>query len=614
MTAVRRKREQTAWSTELEGTLDQAGTLLAKCISADSPLTTRMSGLRDRLVGERLQLAVLGQFKRGKSTFLNALLGAPLLPTAVVPLTAVATFISWGAEPLVRIFFDARAPEEFVRTEPSAIRLYLHRFVAEEANPHNRLGVARAELFYPAPILATGTVLIDMPGIGSTLTHNTDAALKILPECDAALFIVSADPPITEVELRYLQTLRSKVTRLFFVLNKADYLQPDEQRSFVDFLRKALLDSSLFDATSPIFCVSALRGLTAKQSNDHAELEGSGIASLEEHLVHYLATEKTQSLESAVRSKATEILSQAKAELDLSIGTLQMPLEQLTSKSRAFEEALRSIEEQRLITSDLLAGDKRRLCEKLESTIELLRTEASIKLAAVIDDSLADARSSEWHEAAQSAVATEIEQFFDSAREELSRAFAADMVSVLATHQDRIDGLVEQVQRTAAAIFDVAFARHGDRETFELGEDPYWVTGRIGTSLIPDASRVIDRLLPVKVRRARVRARLVRQVSQLVVRNAENLRWAILRGLDETFWSAAARLEERLDGAIAATRGVIRQALVRRQDRSFAVRPEIERFTSAQRSLTDLLRDLSDRRGKGATAARQPLPREARSD
>ena len=74
--------------------LDQAGNAVASAIGADSPLRSRLLALRDRLQNERLQIAVLGQFKRGKSTFVNALLGAPVLPTAVVPLTSIATFIA----------------------------------------------------------------------------------------------------------------------------------------------------------------------------------------------------------------------------------------------------------------------------------------------------------------------------------------------------------------------------------------------------------------------------------------------------------------------------------------------------------------------------------------
>ena len=71
----------------------------------------------------------------------------------------------------------------------------LHGIVTEEGNPKNRLGVLQVEILHPAPILQHGVVLIDTPGIGSTFTHNTAATLNFLPQCDAALFVVSATRP-----------------------------------------------------------------------------------------------------------------------------------------------------------------------------------------------------------------------------------------------------------------------------------------------------------------------------------------------------------------------------------------------------------------------------------
>jgi Dynamin family len=126
--------------------------------------TDDLQSLRERLQHQQLQIAVLGQFKRGKSTFVNALLGIPILPSAVVPLTAIPAFISWAEKPVVRVTFsDGSPPERFQDREVSAIRDVLSRFVAEEANPKNKLNVERVDFFYPAPILRDGTVLIDTP-------------------------------------------------------------------------------------------------------------------------------------------------------------------------------------------------------------------------------------------------------------------------------------------------------------------------------------------------------------------------------------------------------------------------------------------------------------------
>jgi len=562
----------------LPNELDQASNAVASAIGTNSPLSAQLLALRHRLQHERLQIAVLGQFKRGKSTFVNALLGVPVLPTAVVPLTAIATFIAWREEPLIHVHFtDGRPSEQFTASGPEAIREILSRFVTEEANPENQLGVERVELFCPAAILADGTVLIDTRGIGSTFAHNTAAALRLLPECDASLFVVSADPPITEAELGYLRRLRPKTGRMFFVVNKIDYLSPDDQRAITDFLRKVLTDGSLIDPGTPIFGVSARLGLAARQNQDHDAWKRSGMAEIEKHLVSYLATEKMQSLREAIRRKAADVLSQVSGEVELRAKALQMPLEQLEQKSSEFAETLRSIEAQHLTIGDILSGDRRRLVGDLEARIQSLRENASSRLAGLIDDSLTHAEDA-WEEKVKSAVGVSIEELFSDAGEHFVDAFSRQAGDILANHRQQIDALVEKVRRTAAEMFDVTFAPEGDPEAFRLAQEPYWVTERIASTLIPDFRRLIDRLLPGALRRRQRRARVIAETNELIVRNAESLRWAILRGLDETFRAATTQLEEKLGDAITATKGVIEDALTRRRDHSFASEAALDRL------------------------------------
>jgi GTP-binding protein EngB required for normal cell division len=588
----------------LAATLGRIEPMLETAIGTKSPLVARFRMLRRRLDQERLQLAVLGQFKRGKSTFINALLGADVLPTGVIPLTAVATFITWRREPLVVVHFRGEAPnEEFAVHTADEIRNVLFCFVAEEANPENRLGVERVDLFYPADILADGTVIIDTPGVGSTLHHNTEAALRVLPECDAAFFVVSADPPITEVELEYLRRLKSKTQRVFFVLNKADYLRPDEKRSIVEFLQKVLAEKSLIDADGQIFCISARDGLEAKRIGNNEALEDSGIAALEDHLVRALASGKICWLEDAVRGKAADSLAQASAELGFRVRALNMPIEELAAKSEAFQNALRSIEEQRRIIRDLLTGDHRRLREALDSRIGKLRKKIAAKLARAIDASLSGAMPTAWEDTARRALSAAMPAEFEAAREPLVSVFAADAGAALLGCRDRVNTLIDRVRRTAAEIFNVSLGPDTEHEAFELGEDPYWVTEGTSATLIPDPSRLIDRLFPMRLRRSRLRARMIRLADELIVRNAENLRWAILRGLDETFRKATAQFEERLDEAIAATNDVIRDALARRRDKSFAIQPELDRLAEAATSLASLRKELQ---GDGCGGAIEP--------
>ncbi|HOO47301.1 MAG TPA: dynamin family protein, partial [Deltaproteobacteria bacterium] len=155
----------------------------------------KISLLHERLLEGRFHLAVLGQFKRGKSTLLNALLGESILPASVIPLTAIPTFIRSGSMMLKVTHASSGKQEEIPCKSREELISVLEQYVAEEKNPKNRLDVSQVDLYLPSPLLKKGVVLIDTPGIGSTHLHNTEATLNFLPQCDAALFLVSADPP-----------------------------------------------------------------------------------------------------------------------------------------------------------------------------------------------------------------------------------------------------------------------------------------------------------------------------------------------------------------------------------------------------------------------------------
>jgi GTP-binding protein EngB required for normal cell division len=589
-------RIERARSLCLSACLDHAAATLKEAAIVNASFITRFDSLRERLRHSQLQLAVLGQFKRGKSTFINALLGAPLLPVGVVPLTAVPIFISWQSSASVRVrFADSRPAEEFSADDPDAIREFLFRFVAEEANPKNGLRVDRVEVSYPAPVLAGSTVLIDTPGVGSTFRHNTEAALRVLAECDAAVFIVSPDPPITETELDYLRHLDSKVAKILFIMNKADYVRVEERArlvdflrdvlNLVDFLRDVLKQNDLWSSGSIIFSVSARDGLDGKRLGNRNEINSSGLGAIEDYLRQYLAAEKTETLTRAISGKAEDILAAAAAETDLRMKTLEMPLGELSSKSELFERALTSIEGQRRTVDDLLAGKQRRLLVDLRSRADGLYEDVCAELSKVIDRELPGAWSPRWIEGVQSVLGAAIETVFDAARERFIDSFAAAANSAFSAHQRCFEELINDVRRAAANIFETEFYRSSEDSSFELTNDPYWVTRHVQETLMPDPSKVIDRMLPWEQRRARVRARLVRQTNELVRRNVGNLHWAILQSLNDTFRKARSQFEERLDDAMGATKAVILATLERRRARTFEVESEIARLAALKRAL-----------------------------
>jgi predicted GTPase len=171
----------------------EAATRCAHGLGEDS-VVRRLADERRKLDAEEFDLAVMGEFKRGKSTLINALIGANVLPAAVVPLTSVVTVVRYGTPPRARAqLLDGGMLD--VGFEQ------LDAYTTERGNPSNTRGVRRVEIQYPARLLEAGVRLIDTPGVGSVYETNTAVTLDFLPEADAVLFVLSAEQPASQGEL-----------------------------------------------------------------------------------------------------------------------------------------------------------------------------------------------------------------------------------------------------------------------------------------------------------------------------------------------------------------------------------------------------------------------------
>ena len=111
-------------------------------------MTVEVRQLARRVNEGRFFVACVGQFKRGKSTLLNALVGEPVLPTGIVPVTAVPTVLRYGNARSARVLIDGRWRD--IQSE------HLSMYVSEELNPENAKQVGGVEVFLPSPPLASG--------------------------------------------------------------------------------------------------------------------------------------------------------------------------------------------------------------------------------------------------------------------------------------------------------------------------------------------------------------------------------------------------------------------------------------------------------------------------
>lgn len=282
--------------------------------------------LKEKIQNNVFNLVVLGQFKRGKTTLINALLGAEILPTAVVPLTSIATILTYGEALRVKVYFnDGRMTE----IEPES----LPQYVTEKGNPKNEKNVQEVIITYPSPYLKDGVRLIDTPGVGSIYQHNTDVAYQYLPKSDAALFLLSVDQPIGQAELDFLKDVKEYSNRIFSLQNKADYVDLEDLNESITFSKKII--EECMGREVKIFPLSAKFAIEGKLSGSKELLEKSYLPEFETKLNTFLMEEKGKVLLLSVSNTLLRVLSQAMFELELEMKSLTIPLDELKIKIEA---------------------------------------------------------------------------------------------------------------------------------------------------------------------------------------------------------------------------------------------------------------------------------------
>ena len=178
-----------------------------------------------------IDVAVFGRFKAGKSSFLNSLTGRTVLPTGVVPLTAVVTRLRYGPV--------EQAEVRFLDGTTTAVSLEeVGLYVAEDSNPENQKQVASVEIELPAFKPLAPLQFVDTPGLGSAFAHNTEVALQWLPNVGAALVAVSCDAPLSEGDLGLLEELRRHTPKIVLLLTKADLLTPPQRAEVLAFVER----------------------------------------------------------------------------------------------------------------------------------------------------------------------------------------------------------------------------------------------------------------------------------------------------------------------------------------------------------------------------------------
>jgi GTPase Era involved in 16S rRNA processing len=413
--------------------------------------------LREKIEMNTFNLVVVGQFKRGKTSLINALLGADILPVAVVPLTSIVTILTYGEALRIKVFFnDGRVTE----IKPES----LVEYVTEKGNPKNIKDVREVIVTYPSQYLKDGVRLIDTPGVGSIYQHNTDVAYQYLPKSDAALFLLSVDQPLSKAELDFLYDVKEYSNKTFFLLNKADYLLDSDLAEVLEFSQNTLKDVMGHDVK--VFPISAKLALEGKSLNSEEVLLKSRIPYFSDMLNRFLIEEKGKILILSVTNNLLRIISQSRLELELEMKSLATPLEELKEKIKKFEEKKTEVLSEKDDFALLLDGETKRIIKNvLDEDSFTFRKELLLKAGANLEAACrngADMSLKKLHSNLEEQIISEVKQAFNVWRaiedEKLAKAFESACKRFITKIEETVDSLLKFSSELFAVPFDAVKA------------------------------------------------------------------------------------------------------------------------------------------------------------
>ncbi len=544
--------------------------------------------LQDKIRSNTFNLVVVGQFKRGKTSLINALLGAELLPVSVVPLTSIVTIMTWGEALRIKVYFN---DGKIAEIKPES----LVEYVTEKGNPKNVKDIREVVLTYPSPYLKDGVRLIDTPGVGSIYEHNTDVAYQYLPKSDAALFLLSVDQPMSRAELDFLKDVKEYSNKIFFVLNKADYLRENDLKESIEFSRNGLKEA--MGSEVKLFPVSARLALEGTAAKSGELMEKSRLPLFSKDLNRFLMEEKGNVLILSVTNNLLRSISQAKLELELELKSLTTPLEELKGKIRAFVNKKGEVEQVKRDFEILLEGEVNRLTKgQLEDDLQRFVRDLGPQEQAHLTDqfernkdlSLKDLRST-----LEEAVIIHVKQAFTTWRaiedERLAKAFEA----ICKRFITKINETVDELLRYSSELFSVPFDMVKAEALWSVKSGFYYkfTEQPVGIAIIASTlTLALPKFIGDKIVLKKMKEYLQRVVTMQAARAGNDFEERLDKSKLDFRWEMFLKIDATIEGIVAA----VEKGMTRRSKGEH----EVEARKKALFETTHKIDDLRERLGR----------------
>ncbi len=546
----------------------------------------RLLVVREQLISNHFNLVVLGQFKRGKTTLINSLVGNAILPSSVVPLTSIVTILKFGNEVRCTIFMSDNT-EQNVRIEE------LCNYITESGNPKNARGVKCACIEYPIPLLEQGMQLVDTPGIGSTFLHNTETTYEFLDHLDAALFLMSADVPISQVEKELLETIKGTTQKIFFVLNKIDNLAPEEITEMSIYNKNVLQEMGF--TVQEIWPISARRALKAKTDNDENILLESGLLNLENAIGDFLSSEKGRIVLSTSISKLKRITLRMLTRISIETKTLTDSEEELEGKIDTFHKLHDNLKKDKEDITYLIKGETTKLNNRIGEMLKAFSDSETARIRGCLQiffENNQNTNPTVLREEMQKAIKAEIVKGFDVFKEDVEIVISDSIQETFNRFTKRSNDIIQEFKTGAEQLFKVPMQQSD--LSVNLAEDKrFYYMVQDGTSITEeDVKSILRTFMPKSISRKMILKEMMDLIASEVSRNSGRTRSSLATRISSTFNQYSGEISNLGNGLIESIEQAMQKGKNIRNDSAKSISNELTSLSITSGKLEENLKKL----------------------
>jgi GTP-binding protein EngB required for normal cell division len=229
---------------------------------------------REKLRENAYKVLVVGEAKRGKSTFVNALIGRDVLPTDVDVATSQVFNVRPSEQEAYRLRFEDGSEREI---PPEDLPLYGSRIMADARIVPTADQVIRwIEVEMPIRFLPEGVSILDTPGLGALYAGHAQITHRFVPEADAVIFVLESGQPVVDEDLKFIEQILTVTRNIFFIQTKIDQYSKEDwqniQRRNQEILKERFKDRLADTRVWPISSTNLRKAASADKKTEQAYL------------------------------------------------------------------------------------------------------------------------------------------------------------------------------------------------------------------------------------------------------------------------------------------------------------------------------------------------------